>query len=398
MHPRRTTHRPTWWAAALMLLTVVMTACAPRSQPGARSPEATTSPGKGDGAAPRTPWTEPAEAEVGEPLALDDLPALPSEGVAIQLDASLVFVDLDGAVHGHVPGAILGSGRGLQHVPSGLVPISDDEHGSGWIEPSTGAFSPGHSGTPLAEDATALLDPQAGSPDAYVIHGPDGTRREWDRDDRWWLSAGHRAVTWAACPDDAGDRVACPMNGYDLDTGEDLDLDPGCWVADTLADRTQLRVCTDHDAEPRSWLELSPSGEEPRAYELPRPEEQPEEMPTVGHFLSAAMRDGWILAQASMECEVRRAALIDADTAELQPILGERDPLARASLALGWTEDDRAAVLVHDGPCAQEAEPGVWLVDPATDATELVYPLPRDARVEAHLWHPLPGIDLGRAF
>lgn len=376
MHPRSWTHRPMrWWTAVVVTVGLAVTGCAPGTQE------------ESGGGGPR-------EAEVGEPRSLDDLPALPAEGVAVQLDDGLVFVDLGGTVHGHVPGATLETVRGLQHVPSGLVPVSADEHGTGWLEPSTGVFSPGHWGTPLIDDATALLDPEAGSPDAYVLHRPDEALAQWNRDERWWLSAGHRTVTWAACPDQTEDLGACPMNGYDLDMGGNLGLDPGCWVADTLGDMTRLQVCTDQDAEPRSWLELSEPGEEPRRYELPRPVDQPEDMPTTGHFVSGQMHEGWILAQASMECEVSKSVLIDADTAELHPVPGEADPLTSASLVLGWSEDGRAAVLVHDGPCAEEAEPGVWLLDPANGDTDLVYPLPSDTSPKAHLWQPLPGIDL----
>lgn len=117
-------------------------------------------------------------------------------------------------------------------------------------------------------------------------------------------------------------------------------------------------------------------------------------MTTTGHFLSAELADGWILAGTSMECEVNKAALIDVDTGELQPILEEDEPLTLGATALGWTEDGRAAVLVDEQPCADKGDPGVWLVDPATSEAKLIYPLPEGASAEGHLWQPVTGIDL----
>jgi len=369
-----------------------MAACA--SGTGQPAPSG-TDPSRDKDAVTQTPEGAPGEADVGEAMALDALPALPDEGVAVELDEGLVFVGLDGTVHGHVPGATLESVRGLQHAPAGLVPASDDEHGVGWLEPPTGAFWPGHQGTPLMDAATVLLDPHAGSPDAYVIRRPEEAVAQWDRDAPWWLSADHRTVTWATCPGEPGDMAACPMRGHDLDMSADLDLDPGCWVADARGDFTQLRVCADQDAEPGSWLELATPGEGPRRYELPRRGDMPPDMPTTARFLSAELSRGWILAPTLQECEVRKAALIDVDMGELHPILGEQEPLTAASLALGWTGDGRAAVLVHDGPCAEEADdPGVWLVNPTTGDSELMYGLPPDTTADAHLWRPVPGIDL----
>lgn len=387
------TRRAGGWPAAVLMVIVglAMAACSPGTGEGSGRSEGPSSPI--EDATPQRPQS-PTEADVGEPMALDALPRMPDEGVAVQLDEGLVLVDLDGVVHGHVPGATLETVRGLQHAPAGLVPAGDDEHGVGWVEPSTGVFWPGYWGTPLVGEASVLLDPNAGSPDAYVIHRPDEAVAQWDRDAPWWLSADHRTVTWATCPE-AGDTAGCPRRGHDLDMGGDLDLDPGCWVADARGDFTQLRVCANREVEPRSWLQLAVPGEGARRYELPHPSDMPEGMPTTGHFLSAELGGSWILAQASLECEVRKAALIDADTAELHPLLGEQEPLDAASLALGWTGDGRAAVLVHDGPCAEETdEPGVWLVDPADGDSELVYPLPRETTAEAHLWRPVPGIDV----
>lgn len=260
-----TTRRAIGRRAALpALLGLIMTACA--ADRGAEPPE-------GTGAPPATPHESPAEAELGDPIALDELPVLPGEGVAVQLGEGLVFVDLDGNVHGHVPEATLQYMRSLQHVPAGLVPVAGEEYGAGWLE--------------------------LGS------------------------------------------------------TGQQLDR-----------------------------------------YELPRPADMPDDMTTTGHFLSAELADGWILAGASMECEANKAALIDVGTGELQPILKEDEPLTLGATALGWTGDGRAAVLVDEQPCADNGVPGVWLIDPAASEAELIYALSEGASAEGHLWRPVPGIDL----
>lgn len=399
-HIRTVPHRLIGWQLAVLALLVG--ACGPGDGQATRTPERSPAP-RDEGPTPTAmPDPEPtpeatAEPDLGPAMTMDELSPMSDEGVAVQVDDDVVLVGLDGTVHGHipdtdlhVPGADLETIRGLQHVPGGFVALRGNEHGSGWIDQAAGVFWPDHQGTPLL-GASAQLDPHAGTPDAWVIHRPEEPVARWHRDDRWWLSAGHRVVTWEECPDDAEVGAPCPTSGYDLASDTALDLEPGCWVADARGEGDHLRVCHQPEAEPPSWLELDSLGADQARYELPRPDDAP----APGHFLSAELGDGWILAQASMECEVRSAALLDIDSGDLQPVLGEDEPLMTPSLALGWLEDGRAAVLVHDSPCAEPDQPsGVWLVDPAGDDHELIYPLPADTGTEAHLWRPVEDVEL----
>lgn len=57
--------------------------------------------------------------------------------------------------------------------------------------------------------------------------------------------------------------------------------------------------------------------------------------------------------------------------------------------ALGWAADGRAVVYLTEGICgsAYERGPGVYLVDPATGAVDLIYAIGAAAK----MWSPLEG-------
>lgn len=94
---------------------------------------------EGDAAEPSPPQpsatAQPAGLDAGAMLSLDSLPAMSQEGIAVQTSAGVVFVGMDGTVHGHLADAELGSGGPAMGVP-GLVPI--DAHAAPDADP-TGA-------------------------------------------------------------------------------------------------------------------------------------------------------------------------------------------------------------------------------------------------------------------
>ena len=113
--------------------------------------------------------------------------------------------------------------------------------------------------------------------------------------------------------------------------------------------------------------------------------------PALGHWRWATpSSDGrWVLAQWSGECEAPMAFVIEVATGAARTVSGESGPDwvdGRASFGLGWSTDGRAIVSLPESGCGTSAaEPGVYLLDPATGQLDLIVAM-ADVSEQSFVW------------
>lgn len=322
---------------------------------------------------------QPAGLDAGAILSLDSLPAMSQEGIAVQTSAGVVFVGMDGTVHGHLADAELGSGGPAMGVP-GLIPINahaapdaDPTDTRRWVRPASGTVvQRAQVAAPLQGEFEIVELSVGDDPSPLVLRGPDSQEiARFSANLQWNVSADHRTVSWHECPDDARGLSGCTGRAYDTDMGADLQLEPGCWVSDSFADFNHALVCWQSwtDSDEVSWIERRGPGQETSRILLPRYDGQPDNSDSIGHYTNAFLAGENVVATWSAECEVPRAIVVRPE-GQPRPLLGDDLAIAPAAHVLGVTQDGRAVVHVLDSPqCGQAGQPGIHLIDPGTGET-----------------------------
>lgn len=337
----------------------------------------------------------PTDFDVGPVLEPDTLPAMSSHGVALQVPAGVVFVGLDGTVHGHLPGAELNIGGPAVHVP-GPVPVhlpgeGEDGFASHWVAPSSGSVTSLDPATPLWGGHRVIQLETGLDPSPLVLRHGDGTDSQelarFSPNLPWHVSADHRVVSWHDCPDDPS---TCTAHAYDTDMGGEMELDPGCWVSDSFADFNHAVICAPMgtDDEEAARIERHGPGQEVGRIELPRYREQPDDAPSIGQYRNAFLLGDDVVATWGAECEIPIAVVASPDSPP-RPLLGDDLATAPTAVVLGTTPDGRAVVHVLAHPaCGQPGEAGVHLVNPDTGETTPV--ILTDSLTWAEMWSPQP--------
>ncbi len=343
-------------------LLVLITACAAGPPTSTTGTEATS-----------TTDAAPLTAAEGQELSPEAMPPLPAEGVAVGMGTTVVLVDLDGTVLGHLDGFVVDP---TSEAPGPIV-LTDGE-GAAWLLDGTGLTRTEPGRHPLAFGADLLVPAPPEHVrivrDGEVLYDGDSAEvtPNWER----------RLVTLTEWRQAGSTFEPVTSTILDLSSGERFDSPPGCNAVERLAQGFVV-TCRGGAA---ATLETVVDGA--RTVLAPAPDAD-WEIPS-GHWrLLIPSPDGRAyLGQWSGECEVPTAIWME-DGASV-PIVGL--PLAEApdSHALGWTAIGEAVVLLAGvAPCGQGApEPGLYLAaDPAT--LTLLYPIGHeDATV--HMWRPLP--------
>lgn len=327
---------------------------------------------------------EPEQSgEFGPELSTDDLRGLPQEGVAVEIDGQVVLLSLDAPaeVLGHVRGELAPYPDGLSSRGSGPLPLHLTRHQvSTWVDPATGiSWEQLRRGTPVGADARVrrrvdrppeermvlLRDPSG-----FDSSGEPETLAAWPEDAPWWLTPDHRVVSWATCAD--GD---CAHHYYDSATGDEGELDPGCWVG-AADDDGFTQVCDPPDGESaRGGRQLRVTAEPSATLDLP---EGLDGEPTTA---TAVFGSGVIRADHATCDRVESFRIGDR---ELEFLGGDFRDGTSTAVPVGVAADGR--IVRHsnasDQECgAQADQPGIRLHDPATGAKERMWDVevPADA-------------------
>lgn len=340
---------------------------------------------------------QPAELDPGAVLSLNSLPAMSQEGIAVQTSDGVVFVGIDGTVHGHLPEAELGLGGPAKRVP-GLIPVllpigpeQEPEDSDLWTQPASGATAPLRASTPLQADHQVTEQETGRDPSPLILEAPDVRQiAQFSPNLQSNVSSDHRVVSWMECPEEAQDLSSCSGHAYDIDMGAELQMEPGCWVSDSFADFNHALVCwqgwTSGDEE--SWIELRGPEQDTARIPLPHYDGQPQDSQPIGHYTNAFLAGENVVATWSAECEVPRT-IVARPNGQPRPLLGNDLATAPAAHVLGITQDGQAVVHVLDSPqCGQAGQPGIHLIDPDTGNTTQV--LTASGIQAAEMWTPRP--------
>lgn len=351
---------------------------------------------------------QPEELDSGAVLSLDSLPAMSQEGIAVQTSAGVMFIGIDGTVHGHLPDAELGSGGPAVGVP-GLIPIDahaapdQDTTGSRWVQPALGTSIPrGQVTAPLRGSFEVVELATGGDPSPLALHAPDSREiARFSANLQWNVSADHRAVSWHECPDDARDLSSCSGHAYDVDMGSELQMETGCWVSDSFADFNHALVCWQGWAsgDEESWIERRGPGQ--AASRIPVPRQDGDDAAGTGHYLNAFLDGNSVVATWRAPCERsidvppeahRDVVVIATLDGQPRPLIGDDLATAPAARVLGIAQDGQAVVHVLDSPeCGQAGPPGIYLIDTDTGNTTRI--LTASGVQTAEMWTPQPTLN-----
>lgn len=296
------------------------------------------------------------DADVGPELTPGTGWALPEEGVAVEVDGRIVFVGLDGTVRGHIIGNLFDpSWNGALAIDSDstdLVPVEAPLVGQLWLDPSDGAEqSVTVMGTPLWNGFRVLYSPDDAA--MLLLDGTDatGVTAEWPEDAPWWVSSDHRVVTYATCAE-----PGCPHRFYDSDMGGGGELPGDCWIAATLGDFAQTRICDGG----RTVAVVGPGSGDLRSMPVPQ---------------------GTGAAVAVFGDLVRLGTSACGDSGALMIADGSLSPVAlpdaldgSAVTPLGVASDGRVVLHADGARCgAIDIESGVYLADLETGDLQLVW-------------------------
>lgn len=355
----------------------------------------------------------PRTFDLGAPLRVDDLGDLPAEGVAIEVvGGSVVFVDMDGRVMGHLGGASLatpGPPVGGRPTRGPLLLLVDREP----ISDESSPRSPGDEASPGdvigyveagAGDVEVLGTRQrwrmahghvlervgTGDPAGFSLVGPDGD------DTGWHLATGGGWIVGAdrALVGQRADATA-PVETYDLAGGGTVPLPAGCLPSQRITDGILLVCQRDTgDMAQRDWATVELwRGDYPAPTLLLEPRVWPGQDRPLGHYRHASLSpDGrWVGAHWSGECESPTAVVAEVGAStKPRPMITAGDGQALESSFHGWTTDGRALVTTTEGLCsAGDQLPGLYLVDPASGDRELLWQVPDGAWTAIQPWGPL---------
>jgi hypothetical protein len=360
-----------WRWLVLAAVGVTLASCQ-RDHREVRTPATTTT------VAASTTATTAAGSPVTTADGLGSLP-LPIDGVAISYRAGPEGPDVETGV------LLVGlDGHVLAKVRDGLV-ASEGAPGALFLRTKDRDYllDPGHRG--LAPVDRSKLDrlPLANHATLVSITDRDPGRSWIEQDGREVFDLENAMANTVTVSNDRdvvtnqhGDRAVA----YDTRTRAQIELPVGCAVADRHADRWLYLCDPDRGGQPTE-VRLKRGADThvvfPRATEL-------------GSWRSARFsNDGsQVLLQWSGECEVL--------TAYLAPVGGEPRQVPgdqATAIALGWTKDGRAAVLVPTDPgCgSDDGRSGLFLVRADRTSTRVFGPPPGTRLVDAALWTTVPG-------
>ncbi|MDP9342395.1 MAG: hypothetical protein M3Q23_09950 [Actinomycetota bacterium] len=303
--------------------------------------------------------------EVGPRLDPKNLPALPPTGVAVEVQDRVVFVGLDGTVHGHIDDFQLDFDLPFS---VGLLAVSGGQEFA--IDPGHGTVR-GLRGNqvPLAAGARLSLHP-TGDQETHWTLDLAGGRRVMFPPSQVRVSVDHALVTSQVFR--IRDGFARPVSSRVVDTasGATVRLPPACWAAERLPDSWVLACWPSGPGHP-SWIGvLGPRGGVRRLVPAPR---GPGGQAALGHWEGAeASPDGsTLLLQWSGECEVPTAYLAPASGGRPRAVVHGRPPVE--SVALGWAPPARLVVSLPQAACGAGFErPGVYVLS-RSGGSRLVY-------------------------
>lgn len=324
----------------------------------------------------------PSEEDTAEPEQVDALavPALADHGVAVDRADGVALLGLDGTTLLELPGWSLAQEPFAGQLAGPLLLERDGERV--WLDPS--------SGETLAGDVVPLLGPfgvrLAG--DTGTVVGFTDEPVVFDATRPWWVSNGHRSVTFSVC-DGIQDGEPCPTRTFDMDMGGDRSDGPGCWATDQSADFNVVQVCDATFSATASLLRVFDAGTgEPYDVAVPTHEGAPG---PIGTWRRAVLAGPGLVAEVSLECEVPR--VVGVRDGEPVGLFGPRWEDGPTATLLGATQSTGEAVVLVPassacGDVTPEPGPGLHVIDPEGAVRTLTTDVP--GRVA--MWHPFAGL------
>lgn len=297
------------------------------------------------------------------PTALESLPAMPREGIAVEVDGNVELIGLDGDVRTVLPGR-LGSDNSpvtdRLRTPTNLIGLTDTDRGRVWLAPDTGAWQPADLEVPLRAGFRVVYDADADPSERLELHRGDTVLAAWPETVDWWLTPDHRVVSWETC-----EAAGCVHRFLDTDSMDDpQDMEPGCHVGHVLGDFGVTQICEDGRRIVR--VPPSPEADDRETFTVPDGTDgQPAQ--------AVAVYRGGIVRVDHASCEISEPMRLD-DQGGLIRLLGD-DPRANPSaVPLGVTSDGQVVLHYNSAACdATDQSPGVYLHDPDTGNQQLIY-------------------------